>query len=243
MTLLFGIWVILMFLGLFILLFPAYYVFLLNPKWNRNAHNLTRFWGRLLFLSCGVRVNRHWEFTFDPNSTYIFCPNHFSYADIPLMASSTPGFFKFVGKRSLEKIPFFGHMYKKLYILVDRKSMMDSYKALTTCLEALDQDINLVIFPEGGIYTEDPPKLTRFKDGPFRMAIEKGIPIVPVSIPFNWIFLLNKKIDLGGLPLKITYHSPIETSGLKMENLKELKEKTKMVIQEALDKDNQNNDR
>jgi 1-acyl-sn-glycerol-3-phosphate acyltransferase len=232
-----------MFTGVFTLLFPAYYVFLLNPKWNRVAHKLTQVWGKLLFFFSGIRVKRHWEFNFDPESTYIFCPNHFSYADIPLMAASTPGFFKFVGKRSLEKIPFFGHMYKKLYILVDRNSMMDSYKALTSCLEALDQEINLVIFPEGGIYAEDPPRLTKFKDGPFRMAIEKGIPIVPVTIPFNWIFLQDTKIDLKGLPLKITYHNPIETKGMKLEDLKGLKEKTKMVIQEALDRENQNNDR
>ncbi len=243
MAWLYSLWVIVTFVGVFLLLLPAYYVFLSNPKWNRISHKLTKIWGRALFFLAGVRAIKVWEFDPDPSETYIFCPNHFSYADIPLMAVTLPGYWKFVGKRSLEKIPVFGYMYRRLYILVERNSRLDSYRALHACLDALDEKISLVIFPEGGIFTNDPPSMTRLKDGPFRMAIEKGVSIVPVSIPFNWIFLWDTKINPKGLPLKITFHKPIDTKGLTLEDLDLVKEKTRSIIQESLDLEFKNENR
>ncbi len=79
--------------------------------------------------------------------------------------------------------------------------------------------------------------MTRFKDGAFRMGIEKGIPIVPVSIPRNWIFLPDKRIQLEGLPLKIRFHEPIETKNLRIEDLAILKERTRKIIQDALEEE------
>lgn len=243
MAWLFTVWVILTFVAVFLLLLPAYYVFLLNPKWNRMAHKITRLWGIIHFSIAGIRTKALWEFEPEPEKNYIYCPNHFSYVDIPIMARTLPGYYQFVGKRSLSKIPVFGYMYRKLYILVERESRIDSYRALQNCLDALDKKISIVIFPEGGILTPNPPQMTRLKDGAFRMAIEKKVPIVPVSIPFNWIFLQGSKLDPSVLPLKITYHKPIETREMNMGDLAELKERTRKIIQDSLDSEFQNEDR
>jgi len=79
--------------------------------------------------------------------------------------------------------------------------------------------------------------MARFKDGPFRIAIEKQIPVVPVTIPYNWIilpddgkFLLNKRER----KVKIIFHEPIETKGLKMSDMEDLKQKTFEIIDSEL---------
>ena len=77
-------------------------------------------------------------------------------------------------------------------------------------MEAIDEGKNLVIFPEGGIITLKDPVMAKFKDGAFRVAIEKQIAIVPVTIPFNWIILPPDEFLLRWHPLKVIFHEPIE---------------------------------
>ncbi len=98
----------------------------------------------------------------------------------------------------MEGIPFFGYMYKKLHITVDRSKLKSRYTTLKRSMEAIDHGKSLVIFPEGGIITEREPVLSRFKDGAFRIAIDKQIPIVPVSIPYNGYFCpLTSSFSIG----------------------------------------------
>jgi 1-acyl-sn-glycerol-3-phosphate acyltransferase len=94
-----------------------------------------------------------------------------------------------------------------------------------------------MIFPEGGIVSKHPPQMTPFKDGPFRMAIEKQVPIVPITLPYNWIVLP----DESGLlfhwhPIKAIVHQPIPTQGMTMEDMPRLKQMTFEVIERELKK-------
>ena len=67
--------------------------------------------------------------------------------------------------------------------------------------------------------------MTPFKDGAFRTAIEKQIPVVPVTIPFNWIILPDSKpLLLHRRLMKIVFHEPIETTGYTLNNVNELKD-------------------
>lgn len=103
-------------------------------------------------------------------------------------------------------------------------------------MEAIDEGKSLVIFPEGGIVTQKDPVMGRFKQGPFRVAIEKQIPIVPVTIPYNWIILPPEEFLLYWHPLRIIFHEPISTVGLTMEDIDTLKEKVFAIIDAELKK-------
>ena len=129
----------------------------------------------------------------------------------------------------------FGYMYKKLHITVDRNSLKSRYDVLVRSNKAIDEGKNLVIFPEGGILTTSPPKMVRFKDGAFRVAIEKQIPIVPVTIVNNWI-ILPENLLLSWKPVKIIFHEPIETRSLGIEKLDYIKEQVYNVIDSELKK-------
>ena len=65
----------------------------------------------------------------DKNKRYIFCPNHTSTLDIPLVTSIIPLPLLYMGKKELASIPLFGYFYRKNSIIVDRSKLRDSYAA------------------------------------------------------------------------------------------------------------------
>jgi 1-acyl-sn-glycerol-3-phosphate acyltransferase len=165
---------------------------------------------------------------------YIFTPNHFSYLDIPLIALNRINTV-FVGKSGMNKIPLFGFMYSRLHITVDRSKLKSKYSTLLRSMQAIDEGKSLIIYPEGGVVTKNPPKMASFKDGPFRLAIEKQIPIVPVTIPYNWIILPDDKLLLHWRKMKLIFHEPVSTEGMTIKELDYLKEKVYRIIQKELD--------
>lgn len=174
------------------------------------------------------------ETQLDKKQVYIFCPNHFSYLDIPTMGLN-PVNSIFVGKSAMEKIPLFGFMYRKLHITVDRSSLISKFNTFKQSVEAIEQGKSLIIFPEGGMVTQHPPRMGRFKDGAFRAAIEKQIPIVPVTIPNNWIILPDaSSLRLKRGLVKVIFHKPIATQGLTLADLDGLKEQVFDVIDRQL---------
>jgi 1-acyl-sn-glycerol-3-phosphate acyltransferase len=227
----------------FAILFFFFLPFFFIPILLRNQFRLTgiinRWWARLLFTCIGVPFMVRTHFEIDRKKQYVFCPNHTSYLDIPTLGLN-PFNAIFVGKNDIEKIPLFGFMYRKLHITVDRAKLMSRYSTLIQSREALDMGKSLVIFPEGGIVSQSPPTMASFKDGAFRLAIEKQIPIVPVTIPYNWIILPDLELILRWHPLKVVFHSPIETSGLTLDELDTLKKKVFDIIDDELKRHKKN---
>lgn len=222
----------------FFLLFLIFFVLLLIPIVFKRQYKLVgvfnRWWARLLFTFIGVPFSVKYKAILDLNRQYIFTPNHFSYLDIAAMGLNRHNTI-FVGKNDMENIPLFGFMYKNLHITVDRTKLKSRYTSMLRTLEALDEGKSLVIFPEGGIVTEKDPVIGRFKDGAFRASIEKQIPIVPVTIPFNWIILPPDKFLLTWRPLKVIFHEPIEPSGYSIEQVDELKHRVRNIIETELE--------
>ncbi len=179
-----------------------------------------------------IRIDLRFEEKLSKNCRYIYCPNHMSILDIVSLALIDDNI-TYVGKIEISKIPLFGYMFKRLHIPVDRKDFRSRYNTIARSKEELDNGKNLVVFPEGGIITTSPPELARFKEGAFRIAIEKQIPIVPVSIPFNWEILPDKKklrINRKIHPLRIIVHKPIDTTGMILDDLNNLKKTTFEII-------------
>ena len=138
----------------------------------------------------------------------------------------------------MEKIPLFGLMYRKLHITVDRTKLKSRYTTMIRSMEAIDEGKSLVIYPEGGIITKHPPQLADFKDGAFRVAIEKQIPLVPVTIPYNWILLPDNEFVLHWHKVKVIFHEPILTKGLSMNDIDKLKHRLRNTLDEELKKHN-----
>ena len=219
---------VLFFLSLPFLAIPMYF-----PRQHKITGIVNRWWARLLFFFIGIPVKTEYRAKLDARKRYIFCPNHFSYLDIPTAGMVSQNVI-FVGKTGIERIPLFGRMFGKLHITVDRSKLKSRYESLKRSMEAIDQGKNLVIFPEGGIVTQKDPGMGPFKDGAFRIAIEKQIAIVPVTIPYNWIILPPDQFLLRWHKLKVVFHEPIETTGMTLADVDGLKRKLFTIINQEL---------
>ncbi len=218
---------------LFLLVFFPLLIPIIFPRQHRLVGKVNRWWARLLCLGCFLPYRVVTRGALDKNGQYIFCPNHASYFDIPTMGLN-PIDSIFVGKNDMENIPLFGFMYKRLHITVDRSRLKSKYGTYLKSGQALDEGKSLVIYPEGGIYTEKPPAMVRFKDGAFRLAIEKQIPIVPVTIPNNWIILPPDEFLLRWGTVSVIFHEPIPTRGMTLGDLDTLKHRVYDVIETEL---------
>jgi 1-acyl-sn-glycerol-3-phosphate acyltransferase len=92
------------------------------------------------------------------------------------------------------------------------------------------------IFPEGMISENYPPVLQPFKNGPFKLAIEQGVHILPVTICNNWNLMWDDGKRYGTSPgiCDIWVHAPIDTSCLTLTDAEDLKAKVYGVISTQL---------
>lgn len=222
---------------LFLLLFPFFLIPILIPSAFALTGVLNRIWAYSLFFMIAMPVRLEIRKKLD-HRQYIFVPNHFSYLDIASMGFN-PVNAVFVGKSDMENVPLFGLMYRKLHITLDRASLSSRVNTLKRSLQAIDDGKSLVIFPEGGIMTKNPPAMVPFKDGAFRVALEKQVPIVPVTIPNNWIILPDAHpLLLRWRTMKVVFHEPIETKGMTVAQTDELKQRVFEILNQELKNEN-----
>jgi len=218
----------------FIIFLPFIYYTLSHPNKYRFAHLVRRIWGWLLLKAGFIFVKQIYEVPIDKSKTYIITPNHTSQLDIITLTVKLKLFFNFIAKAELEKVPLFGIWFRTIDIAVDRKDPRKGAESYRKGLRWLDQNNSMVIFPEGTI-SGNVPKLIKFKDGPFKMAIEKQVDILPVTIINNWKILPDRGIFEGRPGLVYQYiHKPVSTKGLTLNDLPELKEKVFKVISNKL---------
>ncbi len=238
MKILRGLYTAYVIIGFTIFFFIAF-IFFLIPIFFPKHHHLTgfinRWWARILLTCVALPYELVYRMKLDSKKQYLFCPNHFSYVDIATMALNHHDTI-FVGKNDMENIPLFGYMYRKLHITVDRSKLMSRYSTLLRSIKAIDEGQSLVIFPEGGILTMHDPVMSRFKDGPFRISIEKQIPIVPVTIPYNWIILPSFGKLFRWHKMKAIFHEPIDPSIYTLQDVDQYKQRVFDIINEELNK-------
>jgi len=218
---------------LFLLLLVPFLIPIFFAKKHNWVGKLNRIWAKLLCIMVFLPYKVECKTSLSKNQQYIFCSNHFSYFDIVAMGLN-PFNTIFVGKTSLNRIPLFGWMYSKLHITVNRKKLRSKYSSYLKSKNAIDEGKSLAIFPEGGIVCDIPPKLMSFKDGAFRLAIEKKIPIVPVSIKNTWKIMPPNKFLLHCGKVHLIIHEKIDTNQLKEEDVEALKQKTFQIIEGGL---------
>ncbi len=231
---LWGYYYFFVFILFFFLCYPFFLIFLRNDKHFSKANQLRELWARAVFFLTGLTYRVEYRYKPKKNKPYIICPNHFSYLDIPTAVLIGHYNIRFMAKVELSYIPIFNIFFKTIDIPVDRGNKAAAYKAIKQSEESIDNNFSLVIFPEGTIGAH-PPHLLRFKNGPFKLAIEKQTPVLPVTFVDNWNRLyVDKKIYGKPGRLRIVVHEPIDTTGMTIADLDQLKEKTYKVINAEL---------
>jgi 1-acyl-sn-glycerol-3-phosphate acyltransferase len=223
---------------IFFLLYPLFYYYSRKPERYPVLNKIRYYFAMISSGMVGFFYRFRKEEEIDWSKTYIICPNHFSNLDISIATLICESNFAFMGKQELADHPIFKIFFKTVDIPVNRDSKMSSFRAFKKAEEYLEKKINLIIFPEGKIGEEYPPLLHSFKNGPFRLAIEHQIPIIPVTITNAWQKLWDDGLKYGSSPgiCDICIHKPIETNGLTIADTDMLREKVYEIINSELKK-------
>ena len=218
----------------FLIFSPFFYYYSRKP-----SRYLTLNWFRkgFAFLSsalAGVYYKHVYETNIGWDKPFIVCANHTSNLDIAAITGIMQGNFAFLGKEELVRNPVLGMFFRTIDIPVNRESKIASFRAFKKADEYLQQGMSLVIFPEGKIGYEYPPILHEFKNGPFRLAIERQIPIVPVCIDQLWKLMWDDGFKYGSHPGvgQLWVHEPIETKGMNVDDADSLKEQVYQKLQQ-----------
>ncbi|WP_293298133.1 lysophospholipid acyltransferase family protein [Pedobacter sp. UBA4863] len=220
----------------FVLFWPFYYWFTRHPRYYGILNKFRTLHSVLASAFSGIFFKFEFEKRLDKNQTYIFCANHTSNLDIIIFCILARGRYHFMGKEELTKNAVLGIFFKTIDIAVARASKISSFKAFKKAAENLEKGMSLIIFPEGKIDDAYPPVLQDFKSGPFRLAIEKNIPIVPVSIKNLWQVMWDDGAKYGTRPgiVDVYVHEPILTSILAVENDEVLRDEVYGKIEREL---------
>lgn len=227
------------FFGVFLLLLPMFFLTIEIPSLKRYGRKMNRIWSKLFFGLLLIRVKiENLETLLLHKGPFVIVSNHFSYLDIPALGL-IPSDLVFVGKASLGKVPLFGYMFRNLHIAVNRNSLKSRAESMLKAKEILDEGMSVVIFPEGGINSPEPPLLGRFKEGAFKIAQDKQIPVIPVTLSYNHLILPDDgRFLLKHMTAKMVIHTPVFWNSKNPQSVAEVKERCRQVIQEQLLMDN-----
>ncbi len=201
---------------------------------GRRQVAIARAWARMLLRVSFVRMRVEGLEKIDPNGSYVFVANHLSYKDTPCILAAIPVQFRFMAKKGLFKIPFLGyHLSRAGHIAVPRDNPREAIKAMIEAGKMLkERGISVLIFPEGG--RSPNAKLQPFKEGAFYIAINSGVPVVPVSLsgtekvlPFG-----SGTVRPGAVTLRIG--EPIPTAGMTMKDRGRLARESHDAVYELL---------
>ena len=141
-----------------------------------------------------------------------------------------------MGKSELLRWPILSIFFKKVDIAVNREKSFSAMKSILRARQELNKGWSIVIFPEGKIPIEA-PKLDLFKNGPFKLAIDAQIPILPITIIDNWKLFYTDPV-LTGLArpgfARVIIHDEISTKGMSKKDLVSLRHHTFEVINKPL---------
>lgn len=184
----------------------------------------------------GVFFNFKFEQEIDWSKPYIICANHTSNHDVSTIILLAKRNFVFLGKDELLDNPVTKIYFETIDIPINRESKISAYRAFKRAEEYLKNGTHVIIFPEGLIANEYPPILNPFKIGPFRLAIEQNIPILPVTISGNWRLMWDDGSKFGSKPgiSQVHVHAPVETANLNITDADELREHVFDLINQKL---------
>lgn len=196
-----------------------------------------KIYGKGWLFFVGIRMKIKGKENIIEGQPFIICANHSSFIDIPCLYALIDQYFVFTGKQEIEKWPLFNIFYTSgMNILVDRHDKARVTKGLKKMIEVINQGLPLMIFPEGTI-SPTAPQLTEFKTGAVSLAIQKQIPIMPITFTTNWKRLQRKGFWEGkaspGIS-QVIIHPILSTTGKGKNDIESLNSELKKIINKPL---------
>ncbi|MEZ5157823.1 MAG: HAD-IB family hydrolase [Candidatus Nanopelagicales bacterium] len=174
----------------------------------------------LVLASAGVRLHVIGEENIWAARPAVFLFNHQSQLDVFVLGALLRKDFTGVAKKSLEKDPFFGPIgYLADVAYIDRSNSAEARKGLEPAVESLRNGKSIAIAPEG---TRSPtPRLLPFKKGPFHMAMQAGVPVVPIVMRNAGQIMAAHSMVIHPGTVDVAVLPPVPTTDWTREDLDE----------------------
>ena len=191
-------------------------------------------WGRVIAVLTPMFVTVKGRDKIQPGQSYIVVANHPSAYDIFIIYGWLGIDFKWVIKKEARKFPILGISCEKMrHIFVDRSNTEAAVRSLEEAKDRIKDGVSVMFFPEG---TRSPENggLHNFKKGAFRMAVQLGLPILPVTIIGTNNVLPPKSVKLMPGKAKLIFHDPIDISTVQANDIHKLAVHARDIIAAAL---------
>lgn len=190
-------------------------------------------WGRILTWLVPVRVDVEGLEAIDPKQSYVVVANHQSQFDIPVIYGWIGLDLRWVAKAELSRIPFVAAGCRAIgHIFINRSDPDQARIAINRAVARLKPGTGLMFFAEGT--RSRTGELLRFKKGAFRVAIDRQLPVLPVTVVDTREVLPAKSLRIRPGRVRMIVHSPLETAGLTGERAGELRRRCHATVAKAL---------
>jgi 1-acyl-sn-glycerol-3-phosphate acyltransferase len=171
-----------------------------------------RIWSGWILRSLGIPLAVSGRDGLEPGQTYVLMSNHQSVFDIFALFRAFDRPFRIVAKRILFWIPIFGwSMGMCGFIPIDRSNRESAIRSLDRAARKIRSGVSVLVFPEGTRSRDG--TLHPFKKGGFMLALEAGVPVVPVVVLGTDAIMGKGSLRVGRADVTVRIGTPIETAG------------------------------
>ena len=196
---------------------------------------MASLWSRLILKTCLVGVEVEGAERLEPGRTYVFVANHQSLFDTPIVFGHLPASFRILYKRSLNRIPFLGwHLFLAGHIGVERENPTKARESLERAVGRVRNGTSVVLFPEGTRSYDG--RMANFKKGSFRLAIQAGAPVVPLTIVDSYLVMRRGEVTVHPRKVRLVISEPIPVEDLDDADIQGLAERTREAVGAVLKK-------
>jgi 1-acyl-sn-glycerol-3-phosphate acyltransferase len=190
---------------------------------------------RMALWLAGARLEIHGRDRIPRGRPVVFMANHQSNCDPPALLVSLPPVLVMV-KKEFYRVPVIGRgMVACGFICVDRRNREQALEAVEKGVAALKAGKSFLVYPEGTRSLDG--RLQSFKKGVFVMALKAGAPIVPISVSGSNKIMPKGKFVMRPGRVRITFHEPVPTEGLRVEDRQVIIDRVRQAILAGLEKD------
>ena len=180
-----------------------------------------RMWGRTIMWGSLSRVTVEGMDQLEWNQPAILMANHQSLMDVPALISACPVPLRFVARKAVFSVPILGMAMKATgQISVDRTNRERSIDSLSKAASQISNGRTVLVFPEGT--RSDDGEVGQFKKGGFMLALQAGVPIVPVGVSGTRGIVPRGGWSFRPGRVRIVVGAPIATAGLRVEDRDDL---------------------
>jgi len=218
-------------LGVAITAFISFWcvVFSFFDNAENNVHKVANLWSRILLFICATKVEVIGAENILRGRPQVFMANHQSDMDILILLAYVSCQFRWIAKKELFAIPIFGKAMKSAgYIEIDRQNHEKAMQSMDLAALRIRQGKSVMTFPEGTRSRDG--EIKAFKPGTFYLAIQSGVPIVPISIIGSGDIMSKRSLKINPGKIKLVIDKPVAVKDYTLEDRQKLIDRVRQII-------------